>query len=416
MRAVSTWLALAPLFVIAGCTTFQQTPRLPRSESDLCLSEADARRGEALAHYSRGLMAEASAGDGQSAFLHYKQAATLDSSSIPLNLRVVAEHISRKDYAGALSVLKTLERTHPDPAEIRLLSGSVYQAQGKSAEAARQFKAVIRLKPERPDGYIRFASLRAMEGDSRKTLKVVRDGFRQVKDPHPLIEFCEAVGYLFVAGQDIPGAIPFFLQVLVHKPDHDAVREALARCYVAEGQDRQAVSEFGILLKNHPGDVRLRLVVALLLMEGEHYVDAVEQFDEVARQIELEPSLTKLLPPFFYFWYGSACERSGRWDEGERYLTRYLAANPESATALNYLAYMWAERGVNLEQAGSYIAKALVLEPENGAYLDTLGWVQYLQGDYPNAVKTLKKALQKLGDDPTIVEHYKAARKALRKR
>ena len=97
-------------------------------------------------------------------------------------------------------------------------------------------------------------------------------------------------------------------------------------------------------------------------------------------------------------------------------MVRYLAANPESAEALNYLAYMWAERGVNLDKAGIYITKALVHEPDNGAYLDTLGWVQYKQGDYLNAVKTLKQALRKLGDDPAIVDHLRAAQKASKKR
>jgi tetratricopeptide (TPR) repeat protein len=416
MRAITQWLALAPLFVIAGCSTFQQTPRLTSSGLALSLSAADANLGEALAHYSQGLISEASLGAGQSAFLHFKQAAALDPSHIPLNLKVVADYIGRKDYAGAVSVLNSLERSHPDVVEIRLLSGSVYQAQGSLKEAARQYQEAIRLAPDRPDGYIRLGTLQAMAGESRKAMRVVLDGLRQVKDPQPLIEFCEAVGYLFVAGQDIPGAIPFFEQVLAFKSGHDAVREALARCYVAAGQERKALSEFGVLLKAHPEDLRLRVVMALISMQAEQYGEAVQQFDEVAHRIEQNASCTNQLQPLFYFWYGNACERVGRWDEGERYLVRYLAANPESAEALNYLAYMWAERGVNLDKAGLYITKALVHEPDNGAYLDTLGWVQYKQGDYLDAVQTLKQALRKLGDDPAIVDHLRAAQKALKKR
>ncbi|MEI6168556.1 MAG: tetratricopeptide repeat protein [bacterium] len=416
MRAVTQWLALAPLFVIAGCSTFQQTPRLASSGSALSLSAADANLGEALAHYSQGLIAEASLGAGQSAFFHFKQAAALDPAHIPLNLKVVADYIGRKDYTGAVSVLNSLERAHPDVVEIRLLSGSVYQAQGNPKEAVRQFQAAIRLAPERPDGYIRLGTLRAMAGDSRKAMGVVLDGLRQVKDPQPLIEFCEAVGYLFVSGQDVPGAIPFFEQVLAYKSGHDAVREALARCYVAVGQERKALAEFGVLLKAHPEDLRLRVVMALLSMQADQYGEAVKQFDDVARRVEGNASLATQLQPLFYFWYGNTCERVGRWEDGERYLLRYLAANPESSEALNYLAYMWAERGVNLDKAGSYIKKALVQEPDNGAYLDTLGWIQYKQGDYRTAEKTLIQALKKLGDDPAIVEHLRAARKASKKR
>jgi len=450
MRAFIQWLALAPLFVIAGCSTFQQTSRLTSSEPALSLSAADANLGEALAHYSQGLITESLVGTSQSALYHFKQAAALDPTQIPINLKVAADYIGRKDYTGAVSVLKSLELHHPDSCEIRLLLGSVYQALGNQDAAVCRFRSVIRLMPERPDGYIRLATFWAMEFDSRKAMVVIREGLRHVKDPLPLVEFCESMGRLFVSGKDISGAIPFFEQVLVYRSGDDVVRESLARCYVADGQDRKALAEFerlqkknpdnpqfalglgelqemlgdrekalewfALALKGRPEDLRLRLHLALLHMQREHYADALAQFDEVARHVEQDQSCTNQLPPFFYFWYGSACERAGRAEEGVQYLTRYLAANPDSAEALNYLAYVWAERGVNLDQAGAYIAKALKLEPDNGAYLDTQGWIQYKQGDAINALKSLKRAWRQAGDDPAILDHLRAVRAALKKR
>ena len=415
MRAVTQWLALAPLFVIAGCSTLQQTPRLTHSGSALSLSVADMNLGEALAHYSQGLIAETSLVSAQSAFFHFKQAAALDPANIPLNLKVAADYNGRKDYTGAMAVLESLERARPDSVEIRLLAGSVSQAQGNLAEAARQFQTAIRMAPERPEGYIRLATLRAMAFDSRRTMAVVRDGLRHVTTPLPLVDFCESAGYLFVSGKEPSGAIPLFELVLVYKTGNDAVREALARCYMDVGLDQKALAEFGVLQKKYPDDLRLRVLMALLHMQLEHYNEAVKQFDEVARQASLDESPAKPLQPLFYFWYGSACERVGRSEEGERHLARYLSANPDSAEALNYLAYMWAERGVNLDQAGVYIAKALAQDPDNGAYLDTQGWIHYKQGDYPNAVKRLKQALRRLGDDPAVLAHLRAARAALKK-
>lgn len=445
MRAFTQWLALAPLLVIAGCSTLYPAPRLTSSTPALVLSEADVNLGEALAHYSQALIAEASEGASKSAVLHFRQAAALDPSQIPISLKVASDYIGRRDYTGAVTVLKALELSHPDSLEISLLLGSVYQAQGDSKAAVRQFRAAIRMAPERPDGYIRLATLFVLDLESGKALAVVHEGFRRVRDPQPLYDFCESVGRLLVAGKDSPGAISFFEKV----PDNPRLAFWLGELYEQQGENQKALDAYTragkdeaiqlpvalrranlemqidprvalatlkeVLLK-FPDDLRLRIYLALLYMQLERYPDALTQFEDVVRRVEQDQSQSQQLLPLFYFWYGSACERVGRFEEGEQYLSRYLAANPESAEALNYLAYMWAERGLKLEQADSYVVKALELEPDNGAFLDTKGWIQFKQGDYANAYRTLQRALRQAGDDPAIFEHLGDVSAALNKK
>jgi len=78
--------------------------------------------------------------------------------------------------------------------------------------------------------------------------------------------------------------------------------------------------------------------------------------------------------------------------------------NPRHAQARNYLGYSWAERGINLDKALEHIQKALEIDPENGAYIDSLGWVYFQQGEYVRAREELKKAI-KLMKDSVIYEH-----------
>jgi Flp pilus assembly protein TadD len=79
--------------------------------------------------------------------------------------------------------------------------------------------------------------------------------------------------------------------------------------------------------------------------------------------------------------------------------------NPVNAAAANYLGYMLADRGVRLEESVQYIRKALDLEPNNGAYLDSLGWAYYKIGKYDLAEVNLEKAAKLVSNDPTIHEH-----------
>jgi len=82
-----------------------------------------------------------------------------------------------------------------------------------------------------------------------------------------------------------------------------------------------------------------------------------------------------------------------------------LNGDPNNAMVLNYLGYMLADRGVRLEEALGYVKKAVQMEPQNPAYLDSLGWAYFKLGKYDLAEDNLIKASQHMGDDPTVQEH-----------
>ena len=89
--------------------------------------------------------------------------------------------------------------------------------------------------------------------------------------------------------------------------------------------------------------------------------------------------------------------------------------NPSNAPALNYLGYTYAESGAQLDEAEKLIKRALVIEPDDGFYVDSLGWVYYQQGNYSRAVAELERAVNLTGNDPTITEHLGDAYRKLGK-
>jgi len=71
---------------------------------------------------------------------------------------------------------------------------------------------------------------------------------------------------------------------------------------------------------------------------------------------------------------------------------------------LNSLGYLYVENDINLDEAVSLINQALEIDPENGAYIDSLGWAYYKKGMLPQALDKLKKAAELL-QDPVILDH-----------
>jgi tetratricopeptide (TPR) repeat protein len=86
-------------------------------------------------------------------------------------------------------------------------------------------------------------------------------------------------------------------------------------------------------------------------------------------------------------------------------LQRATELQPDFAAALNYLAYLWADRGENLEEALRLAERAVSLDMQSGAYVDTLGWALFRLGRLPEARRLLERARRLEGDDPAILDH-----------
>ncbi|MCP4656873.1 MAG: tetratricopeptide repeat protein [bacterium] len=118
------------------------------------------------------------------------------------------------------------------------------------------------------------------------------------------------------------------------------------------------------------------------------------------RLLEQQPeSLTAL------FLLGTAQERNGARASAIAAFRRLLALAPEHAPTLNYLGYMWAEAGENLPEALDMIKRAVAFDPDNGAYVDSLGWTYYQLGRLEQAREALEWAVRLVPDDATILEH-----------
>ena len=117
---------------------------------------------------------------------------------------------------------------------------------------------------------------------------------------------------------------------------------------------------------------------------------AVERFPESAEAL---------------FRLASSLERVGSFAEAEKVFSRLLEMRPNDSAAQNYLGYMWADRGENLQRAHELLEKAVGREPRNGAYLDSLGWVYFRLGKLEEAQVNLLEAHRREPDDPTIEEH-----------
>ena len=87
-------------------------------------------------------------------------------------------------------------------------------------------------------------------------------------------------------------------------------------------------------------------------------------------------------------------------------MKKLVKLDSSDATILNYLGYMLVEENRELDYAGNLIERALTFEPENGAFLDSKGWLYYRKNDFAKARKFIEMAVDRIPQDTTILEHY----------
>jgi tetratricopeptide (TPR) repeat protein len=109
--------------------------------------------------------------------------------------------------------------------------------------------------------------------------------------------------------------------------------------------------------------------------------------------------------PVLRFRKATALERTGRFDESAAIFEELIASDPDHAPALNYLGYMRIERGTEVEKGLALVRRALQIDANNGAYVDSLGWGLYRLGRFAEASEVLERASRLLPGDSTVLEH-----------
>ena len=138
-----------------------------------------------------------------------------------------------------------------------------------------------------------------------------------------------------------------------------------------------------------------------LFRSKKRFSESVEAYDAaIARIGSMEPRHWRLL-----FSRGISLERSKNWPRAEKDFLAALELSPNEPYLLNYLGYSWVDQGIKLKRALGLIERAVKLEPQSGAIVDSLGWALYRMGDYDGAVEKLERAAELEPLDPTVNDH-----------
>jgi tetratricopeptide (TPR) repeat protein len=340
----------------------------------------------------------------------YKQVADADPQDAQAYLKMSDIYRREGKYSDAMATLKKAESLVQDSLEIPYNEALIDEAEGKFDEAIQLLQDLV-TKNEKP-----VANYSSSERNNRSV-------------------FLERLGSIYRETGKNQLAIDTFHKML-ELGDDSAERgySQIIDTYREDKQWNQAVVTAEQAVKALPKDRSMRLVLAGQLADNGKADDGVSmakaelkggtedrdvyltlsqiyarlrRWSEADEALDKADALTSKGDDKKYddFLRGSYLERQKKYEPAEEMFRKVLAADPRDAGTLNYLGYMLADRGVRLEEAVGLIKRAVQEEPQNYAYLDSLGWAYFKMGNYDLAEEMLHKAMDHNANDPTVHDH-----------
>ncbi len=183
-------------------------------------------------------------------------------------------------------------------------------------------------------------------------------------------------------------------------PDNLDIHLALIFVYSYAEKNQELEEEYESFLKKahkkKPKDIGISAYLAKFYFYKKRPQEAIKIYEKI---LETNPDYVEA-----FLWLGFLYEESGQREKALETWEKGRDIDSSFAPILNCLGYTYAEEGMNLDLAEELVKKALEKEPENGAYLDSLGWVYFKKGEINKAKEHILKAIG-LVKDPDIYEH-----------
>jgi tetratricopeptide (TPR) repeat protein len=289
-------------------------------------------------------------------------------------------YFNQGSYDNGIRVLEERKRSAPLSREASILLGRMYYEAKEYTEALAIFKELNDQGGARPDLSRILGEISQRAGNEQEALGYFREAIRlDPNDYKNYLSLFYASDRRFIAEDVAP--------VELTADERNGLLPRAASLVAAD--DFEGLYMVGITYQNVDSLDRARTILK--------------------RSLALRPDDRTVLLAL-----AGIEEKTKNFAEAEKHLETLYNMKPDDPAINNFYGYLLAEQGKDLAKAEKMIGKALEMEPANGYYLDSLGWVFYQRGDYEKALEELEKASNIVANDSVILEHLGDAYRAMK--
>jgi tetratricopeptide (TPR) repeat protein len=362
----------------------------------------DAKRGLAAALASSGQMDEAAK--------VYAQIVGNDPQDAQALIREADIQRQQGHYEQALATLKKASALVSDNVELSYNEALVYDALGRFDDSIKTLKQLLTatLPPDgkytdgdRSNRALFLDRLAIVQREANHTDEAVA-AYKEMQQLGGDYQARGADGVVdaYRDAHNWKAALDASAAAAKAMPTNHDIQLTYARQLADSGKVDEGLKLANAQLAETPDDRDVYFTIADINVRDKRWKDASEILDK-ADALATKPDEKA----FVAYYRGTVAERQKLYDQAEIEFRKGLQLSPDFAPIQNYLGYMLAERGQKLDESVAMLKKAVTFDPQNGAYLDSLAWAYYKQGQYALAEDYERKAALRMSNDPTVLDH-----------
>jgi tetratricopeptide (TPR) repeat protein len=347
------------------------------------------------------------------ALKQFKDISEADPDDVATLIHICDIERRQGNFDEALATIRKARKKDPENLEAGYNEGLLLEHLGRLDEAAQDFEKMVDLTSHANGAYT------ADEKNNRGIFleKLANVYHEQNKTDLAVATYQKMIdlgGDMALAGYQ--GEVEAYHDAMQYDKAVEVARKAvdlspkdhgpklvLAEALVDDGKAEDALTLAKGLIDNSKEDRRTWLEISEIEKRMHHWKESEDALNKAGTLTTEKSDQTYLL-----FLRGALAEREKHFDTAEQFFRQSLDQDPSpelKATTLNYLGYMFADKGIKLPEALKLIKQAVDLDPNNGAYLDSLGWAYFKLGQYEQAEDNLRKAVERDQTDPTVHDH-----------
>ncbi len=320
------------------------------------------------------------------------------SEDVPGDVEVWAEYagleVSLQKIPQALQAYQEELSLEPANIQDRMELVKILVKQGKPGEAIAQLETAKTTNPESADPWSFSAFLHLQQNQP----DLAADEYRHLLELNPKAE--EAIynlGLIETIRKNLPAAGKWFSQIPSASKLYPDAQARMVWLDYDQGKKEEAIQQAQAQVQEHPGKKPFYQILAEIYQKEERYDDAIRLLSDGLKHIPEDPDLFYSLAVIYSL--------EGDPQKSLENAQAALSLSPDNPELLNFIGYSWADAKINLGQAEEYLKKALGKEPENGAVIDSMGWLYFQKGQTREALKWVLRANEKMPGDPEIKKH-----------
>ncbi|MGE5315775.1 MAG: tetratricopeptide repeat protein [Acidobacteriota bacterium] len=329
----------------------------------------------------------------------FQELLKLDPGNAALKRSMAELYFNAEKYDSAGVLYRELIADDPKDADLHGALAEVYTRQNEWPKAEAEYERILKSDSLSADTRFKIAS--AYYAQSQKDSTVVPKTIAQFKrflkeypkDFRPMLY----LGVLSRATKDYASAKKYLESAVKAADWNSEAWWQLGWFYFEQEKIPEAIQTMERARASLPKDFRINLLLGLAYSRAQRHMDAAVALE---RALEIEPNDVNALSSL-----GLAYDAMKNFQKSDSAYERALKVDPHYSLVLNNYAYSLSERGQQLERALAMSREAVGKDSLNASYLDTYGWIQYKLGNYREAERYIKKAIDVGDSSAAVLEH-----------